>query len=61
MVAKKRTEKEQLEVKKSSNSKRDYIAVTDSQRYKFIYYHIEKGIKIKEAARLAGVKYENAK
>ena len=42
-------------------SKRDYVAVTDVQRQKFLYLHMVLGIDIKTAAREAGVKYENSK
>ena len=35
--------------------------MTDSQREIFIDLHIGKGMKIKDAANQAGVKYENAK
>jgi len=37
------------------------VPVEDHQRHKFIQLHIEEGVRIKIAAEMAGVKYENAK
>ena len=41
--------------------KRNYVAVNDNQRQKFLYLHMVLGIDIKTAATEAGVKYENSK
>ena len=46
---------------KKKKIKRDYVAVTDNQRQKFLYLHIVLGLDIKTAATEAGVKYENSK
>jgi len=42
-------------------SKRNYVPVLDSQRSEFLKFHIGQGMRIKDAALKAGVKYENAK